>query len=136
MSETAVAATDEAVLIDFVAPLPGLGDVRRFALTPLDGTHTLFTLRSVDPEGLRLFLIPPELYFADYAPRLDSSVRAAIGVGQAEPAVFAIVHPATETDGPTANLLAPIVVNPTTGAAMQAVLDGASWPLRAPLPAP
>ena len=46
--------------------------------------------------------------------------------------MLAVVHPGAE-EPTTANLLAPILVNPVTGAAAQVVLDGDEWPLRAPL---
>ena len=48
-----------------------------------------------------------------------------------DPLLLVVVNPGAG-DGPTtANLLAPLMVNPATGAASQVVLDG--WPLRAPL---
>jgi len=46
--------------------------------------------------------------------------------------MLAVVHPGGD-EPTTANLLAPILVNPVTGAAAKVVLDGDEWPLRAPL---
>ena len=49
--------------------------------------------------------------------------------------LLVVVQPGEEGEPPTANLLAPLAVNPRTGAAIQVVLDGDKWPLRAPLSA-
>lgn len=117
----------------FVAPLPGLGDLREFTLTALDSTGLLFALRAVDDPDVRLFLVPPQPFFADYAPALDADTLADLGVDDDEAVVLAVVTPARGGEGPTANLLAPVVVNPRTGAAKQVLLDGSAWPLRAPL---
>ena len=82
---------------------------------------------------MRLFVIPPQAYFQGYAPEVSSSVRTALGMdATTQPVMLAVVHPGGD-EPTTANLLAPIVVNPVTGAAAQVVLDGDEWPLRAPL---
>ena len=121
---------DELVFVE--AP-PGMGGLSRFDLTALDEAGFLFALRSLEQPGVRLFVIPPRAYFADYAPVLSASVRLALGMSaETLPVMLAVVHPGGE-DSTTANLLAPIVVNPVTGAAAQVVLDSDEWPLRAPL---
>ena len=117
----------------FVESPPGMSSLTRFDLTALDESGFLFALRSLEQSGVRLFVIPPQAYFADYAPEVSASVRTALGMdADTQPVMLAVVHPAHD-EPTTANLLAPIVVNPLTGAAAQVVLDGDEWPLRAPL---
>ena len=136
--------------LTFVEPLLGLGSHTEFVLSLVEGTDDLFTL-SVDGAGEgsrpRLFLLDPGAYFLDYAPVIAADTVAELagpGRDQAEPvptgaaeaddvAVLVVVHPADATSGPTANLLAPIVVHRATRRARQLVLDGTPWPLRAPL---
>jgi len=121
---------DEVV---FVEPPPGMATLTRFDITALDESGFLFALRSLEQPGVRLFVIPPQAYFVDYAPEISASVRTAIGLdATTQPVMLAVVHPGGD-DVTTANLLAPIVVNPLTGAAAQVVLDSDEWPLRAPL---
>lgn len=119
--------------IRFVEPPPGMSSLSQFVLAPLDSQGLMFTLRAADHPGTRLFAITPFPYFPDYAPRLSDEARAVIGLAQGEaPVLLVIVNPSA--DGAiTANLLAPIVVDPATGAAVQVVLDDDRWPLRAPL---
>lgn len=126
------AVTDQ---LDFTMPLPGLRDLRRFELAALDETGYLFTLRSTEQPDVRLFVVPPEPYFPEYAPQIDPSTRAALGLDDGDAVLLVVVHPGRAGEPPTANLLAPMAVNPRTGSAVQVVLDGDEWPLRAPLTA-
>lgn len=123
-------ASDE---LEFTTPPPGMADLRRFTLTALDDTGFLFALHSVEQQGVRLFVVPPRPYFPEYAPRVDPLALAPLGLDGAEPVLLVVVHPGQDGEPPTANLLAPIVVDPTSGRAVQVVLDGDEWPLRAPM---
>ena len=120
-------------VLDFRTAPPGLLDLHEFRLSPLDETGHLFTLRSVEQPDIRLFLVPPRAYFPGYAPTLDAETRESLGLGDDDPVLLVVVRPGADGDAPTANLLAPVAINPTTGQALQVVLDGAAWPLRAPL---
>ncbi len=118
------------------SPMPGLAGYEDFTLTPLDDAGVLFSLRS-EPEGarpLRLFVVAPAPFFPDYAPAIDADVLRRIGADDGEAVRLVVVRPSDDGAPPTANLLAPLVVDPRTGAAIQTVLTE-DWPLRAPLAA-
>ncbi|WP_062305325.1 flagellar assembly protein FliW [Demequina subtropica] len=131
------ARTDVRELPDdlaFVDPIPGMAALTRFRLAGIDELGFVFTLRSEDEPGVRLFAASPQAYFPGYAPELSPEVREALGAeDDAGLTMLAIVHPGGDTGPTTVNLLAPLVIDPTTGAALQVVLDGDEWPLRAPL---
>ena len=114
---------------------PGLTGLHEFELAPLDDIGYLFALRSTEQPGVRLFVVPPRPYFPEYAPRLDPSVAESLELADGEAVLLVVVHPGRDGGAPTANLLAPVVVNPRTGSAVQILLDAADWPLRAPLTA-
>lgn len=133
LADTAVQPVPET--LEFVTAPPGMMSLRRFALDALDDIGALFAMRSTEQSGVRLFVVPPRVYVPHYAPRIDAETRAALGLADAEPVLLVVVHPGEGDEPPTANLLAPVAVNPATGAAMQVVLDGDEWPLRAPLAA-
>lgn len=132
-SDSAVQPVPEE--LEFVAAPPGMMSLRRFALDALDDMGALFAMRSTEQSGVRLFVVPPRVYVPDYAPSIDAETRAALGLADVDPVLLVVVHPGEAGQPPTANLLAPVAVNPATGAAMQVVLDGDEWPLRAPLAA-
>ncbi|MCL2090328.1 MAG: flagellar assembly protein FliW [Micrococcales bacterium] len=119
--------------LDLVEPLPGLPGRTAYDLQALDDLGVLFSIRSnpLDGPQIRLFLVSPYVFFPSYAPTIPTD---ALGeVGSDDEVLFVVVRPAdTEGEVPTANLLAPLVVDPTTGRCAQVVLDG-DHPLRAPV---
>ena len=118
----------------FVAPLLGLEALRRFALVSLGDEVPLFSLTSLEDPEVSVLVLAPAAVFADYAPDLDALTRAALGLGEGEdPLLLVVVTAAESLEASTANLLAPVVVNPATMAAAQVVLTGSDLPLRAPL---
>jgi len=121
-------------LVHPITPLPGLPDHLEYALDGLDDEGTLFALRSASDPNVRLFVVRPEVFFADYTPDVGTSTRDALGLREDDEALLlVVVHPGDETRPTTANLLAPVVINLATGAATQVVLSDSDWPLRAPL---
>ena len=121
--------------LHLVEPLPGLPGTE-YTLDALDEIGFLFALRgSADAGDVRLFVVSPGLVFPDYAPTIPRTVLDAVCGTDAEPDVvlLTVVHPGPgERLAPTADLLAPLVVDPASGRALQTVLDD-DLPLRAPL---
>jgi flagellar assembly factor FliW len=116
------------------SPMPGLAGYEDFTLTPLDDAGVLYALRS-EPDGarpVRLFVIDPEAFFPEYAPAIDGDVLDALGTDRERAVRLVVVRPADGAEVATANLLAPLVLDPASGAAVQTVLTE-DWPLRAPL---
>lgn len=120
------------VALTFLAPPPGFAPHVDFALAPIDGADGLFAMRAVDDSDLRLYLIDPSSVLSEYAPILTDEQAGGLALGSAEDALILVVaHPAA--DGVSVNLLAPVIVNRTTGAASQVILEDQDYPLRAPL---
>ena len=130
--------------IEFVEPIPGFPDERTFSLAPLDQDAVLFVLRSLRTPRLRFVVMPPATFFPDYQPAVAAEDVAALGDlsggavdgadgGDVELQVLVIVSVTDSITDATANLLAPIVLEPVSGRAMQVVLGDARLPLRAPL---
>lgn len=129
-------APDEPALpvIEFVDALPGLPGMSRCALVQLDDAGVLYRLQSVIDPDLRLVVAAPSLFFGDYAPQIDETTAAAIGLSSVDDAlVLVIVTLGATVAESTANLLAPIVVNSTTRSAAQVLQLEGDLPLHAPL---
>lgn len=118
--------------LTFVAPPPGLAPHVEFSLDDVDGAPGLHALRASDDENIRLFVVEPGLYLPDYAPAFTDEHLSDVGAASTDDAAILVVT-TLDADGPVVNLLAPVLVNPTTGAASQVILDGTDWPLRARL---
>lgn len=118
--------------LTFLAPPPGLAPHVDFALAPVDGADGLFAMRAVDDAELRLYLVDPRSVLNDYAPTLTDEQAQGLALESADDALILVVaHPGA--DGVSVNLLAPVIVNRTTGVASQVILEDQDYPLRAPL---
>ena len=123
----------EIPVIEMALPLPGLPDRTRFALVRLDDAGVLCALRSVEEPDLRFLLVPPHLFFPDYAPEIDDATAESLQLRRAEDVLtLVVVNPGDEASSATANLLAPVLVNTSTRRGGQVVLTD-DLPVRAPL---
>src|SRR3954468_19369197 len=118
-------------VIDFVAPIPGFPEDRRFVLVRLDDAGVLFSLKSVDTDGLRFLWVPPTQFFPEYEAEIDDETIAALGVTDQQDLLVLLV--VTAGDGgadATANLMAPIVLDQRSRRAVQLILSHSGHPVR------
>lgn len=120
--------------VRFIVPPPGLEPLAEFELTAVSGADGLYSLSSVERPEVRLFTIDAEVHLPGYSPELPDDRAAELGISAPEEAMLlVVVTPSRE--GSTVNLLAPVVVNRSDGAALQLVLDDDALPVRAELSA-
>lgn len=133
MSVATVGHPDTTTLpvIDFVAPMPGFPDDRRFVLVRLEDTGALYALTSVDSAGLRFLVVPPAQFFPDYAPEIDDDALAALGVSDETGLLVLLVVTAGDgVEDATVNLMAPIVLDQRSRRAVQLVLNRSGLSVR------
>lgn len=116
-------------------PLPGFPAHRDYVLVGADGAGRLFWLQSVAADGPCFLVVPTGVFFPDYAPALPAGACAELGLAEGGDArMYAVLTvPAGDVAGATANLRAPLVVNPATARARQIVLSDTTHPIRRPL---
>ena len=126
--------TGELPIIDFVAPLAGFPECRRFVLVRMDDAGMLYSLTSVDAPELRFLVAPPAPFFPDYTVDVDDDALEALGAPDVDELVVLLVINAGEKPGEaSANLLAPIVIAQGNRRAVQLILSRSGLPVRAPL---
>ncbi|MGY1639886.1 flagellar assembly protein FliW [Geodermatophilus sp. SYSU D00703] len=122
-------------LLALTEALPGFPGHRDYVLVTADGDGRLFWLQSMAPEGPRFLAVDPARYFPDYAPVLPRTVCADLALdAPAQARLYCLLT--VPPEGPaaaTANLRAPIVVNPANWRAAQVVLPDSAHPIRRPL---
>lgn len=118
--------------LTFTAPPPGLAPHVEFSIDDVAGAPGLHALRAATDANVRLFVVEASMYVPDYAPAFTDEHLSDVGAGARGDASVLVVTTLGD-DGPVVNLLAPVLVNPATGAASQVILDGSDWPLRARL---
>ena len=113
-SRSAARVVEEIPVIELVEAMPGFPDRTRFALVRLDEDGVLCSLKSVEDPDLRFLVVPPTVFFPDYAPEIDDAVVSALRIERAE------------------DVLVLVVVNTVSRQASQVVL-AEDHPVRAPL---
>jgi flagellar assembly factor FliW len=131
----AVPPTAQVQALSLAEPLPGFPGHRDYVLVPAEDGGRLFWLQSVALDGPRFLAVPAAAYFPDYAPALPAAVCVELGLADpAQARLFCIVTvPDGDVTAATANLRAPVVVNPATHRARQVVLLDAALPIRGAL---
>jgi flagellar assembly factor FliW len=123
--------SDDPAEIRFEEGIIGVPRARRFHLLA-DGDSPVRVLRCLDVEGLALPVIDPTLADPAYCPALAPRVLEIVEAAEGEPLVVLAVTTLSD-QGATANLRAPLVINPRLRLAAQVILDDRALPLRAPL---
>lgn len=136
MTFSSAPVTDDRDLaqIHFAEGLPGFPDHREFVLVRWGDDESPFSLlRSTDDE-VAFVVVPPAIFFPDYAPVIDDETADVIGAQRAEDVLLLVIVTVREPiDRSTANLLGPVLVNLTTLRGVQAVLDPDSYSSSTPL---
>jgi flagellar assembly factor FliW len=116
-----------ASTLQFSEGLPGFESEHSFLLVERPAHHPLVFLQSVDTPELCFPALPVRVIEAAYEPQLDTGDLEILGFsgqpGIGEDAVVLVLI-AMHEQNPTANLLAPIVINLTTRAAAQCIDPG------------
>jgi flagellar assembly factor FliW len=122
-----------AGLLEFVAPIPGFEGETGFLLSSLEPNGLVWSLVSTRSPGLRFIAITPAPFFPDYEPTIDEAAVAGLEAQSDELTMLVLLTVSGSIHDATANLLAPVIVAPSRGRAVQIVLDDDTLPLRAPL---
>ena len=117
-------------IIDMASPMAGFPAHRQFVLVRLNEESLLYAFTSIQDPSLRFLVAPPEPFFPDYAPEIENDVLAALNTTDPDRLLVMVVITAG-VEETTANLLAPIVVDRDSMRAMQVVLSGSGYPVRA-----
>ena len=116
--------------ITMAVPMPGFPAHREFVLVRLNDDGLLYAFTSIQDPELRFLVAPPEPFFPDYAPEIENEVFSALNTRDTDRLLLLTVITAG-VEETTANLLAPIVVDRDSMRAMQVVLSGTGYPVRA-----
>jgi flagellar assembly factor FliW len=120
---------DEKRIITFPAGLLGFSSFKRFALLQPDDDAVFFWLQSVDSPDLAFVVSDPSLWVRDYEVPIRREQMEEMSLDSLEQAqVLVIVNKYDRAL--TANLQGPLVVNITTGQAVQLVLAEKRWSTR------
>jgi len=115
--------------IRFANGLPGFPDAHHFDRERWGADDSPFSVLSGrDQDGINFIVVDPVVFFPEYRPSIDDDVLGRIGVRDVSSAVMLVILTlGRRPEEATANLLGPLLVNPATGDAVQAVLTGTDY---------
>lgn len=127
----AISYNPQAV-IEFPRGLPGFEDRRRFVALQFEDSRPLVFLQSLEDSGLCFITLPVLAVDPQYRLGVTSEDRELVGLPAARPLrigedVLCLAVLSIREIGPTANLLAPVVVNLHNQKAVQAVDPESSY---------
>lgn len=133
-----VSASPSATLaseLHFAAGIPGFPLAKSFRVSPWGSEPSPFlVLECTDVVGLRFVAASPTVFFPWYKPSFGAEVFQALGAqGRHDVEVLAILTLHSRPEETTFNLLGPVVFNPATGEAVQAVLSGSGFDAQTPI---
>ena len=132
-------AVDESSTIEFPEGLPGFEQCRRFVPLQHPEQEGIVFLQSLDRVGLCFLALPVQAVRPDYALALSEEDAALLGypegfrpqLGRDVLAMAILCLP--EGEAPTANLVAPVVIDMRTRRAVQAIRPDRRYGCREPL---
>jgi flagellar assembly factor FliW len=124
-------AGQDAPVVSFPAGIPGFETCRRFVVIASPELAPLACLKALDPPEASFLTIDPRLVDRDYDLTLREFERVRLGAGD-EPLVWLAIVTVTG-DKATANLRAPIVINPRRMVGCQFIRDDRDYPVHFPL---
>lgn len=121
---------DEEIL-SFARGVVGFEEFHRYVLFPLESP--LYLLQSVEDPHIGFVLLDPLLLMPGYQVELSAEDRSLLGIGnEGKPVLFCIVTLSAEGHASSANLRAPVAINPSRKRGMQVILQEGRYPVRYP----
>ncbi|KAA8997984.1 flagellar assembly protein FliW [Paenibacillus spiritus] len=124
---------EEEQLLSLPKSLPGFDDITNFALLPAE-QEPFYYLQSLDNADLCFLLQNPFYFFPDYQFNLPDDEAEELEItDQTGVEVYCITTVRSSIKESTANLLAPLVVNPAKRVGKQVVLHQSGYQTRQPI---
>jgi flagellar assembly factor FliW len=122
---------EQGVEYTFPAALPGFPDCRRLLVQRPAGCEPLIWLVSLDHADLAFAAVEVDTIVEGYRPRFSREDLADLSCADQADLVTLVLLTVPDGGGDvTANLRAPLIINPETGIGRQAILSGQEYSAR------
>lgn len=116
----------EEITLTMTPPLMGFDDIQTYTLKPVPDNPLFFYLEA--QEGSPSFILTkPEFFFPDYRVQVKRESLEKLNPEDKEPVVYIIVTVPEKPIDMTANLLAPLLINPYNNLACQHVIHDSPY---------
>ena len=123
---------DPETIVEFPKGLPGFDERRRFVALQFEDSRPLVFVQSLEDPGLCFITLPVLAVDPQYQLRVNNEDRELVGLAVGRPLrigedVLCLAVVSIREDGPTANLLGPVVVNLRNRKAVQTVAPDSGY---------
>lgn len=122
-------------VVTFAEGLPGFETHREFVILASRELHPFTVLQGVGEDGPSFVAIDPRLIEPAYEATLDASTRARLSADASSTLLWLAIVAAHPDGSATANLRAPVVINPGTMRGIQVITIENRYPVAHPLEA-
>ena len=128
----AVVETDITVseAVTFPDGIPGFESCRSWVVMAAESATPLRRLQAMDGADAAFLAIDPRVVLDNYRCELSASDRRRLGAGDNDPLLWLAIVMLEPSGALTANLRAPIVINPKTMTGQQVLPHNCLYPLR------
>jgi flagellar assembly factor FliW len=128
-------AYEDASALRFPGGLPGFEDHYRFVIVEQRELSPIVFLQSLESADLCFLALPVQVVEPSYEAEISPDDLEAIGLDPSKEYVCLALLASAENGRLTANLLAPVVINPSTRTAVQSVRSDTRYSHQHALPA-
>ncbi len=119
---------DKEGIINFTQGLPGFNDLRSFVILPHEEGIPIYFLQSLDDTGVSFVIANPYAFFPEYQVDVPSEDLAELELPDLNNAlIYVILVVSQDPANITANLLAPVIINPEKRLSKQIVMTGEKY---------
>ena len=123
---------DENLIFDFVEPIIGYDNLKRYVLIEHSENSAFKWLQSVDCAELAFPVTSPAFFDIDYQFEIPTDEAEKINLSSVESLISLniVTIPAGNPRKATINLLAPIIINAANKQGMQLILSNSNYPVK------
>ena len=126
---------DESLIFDFVEPVIGYDNLKKYVLVEHSGGSSFRWLQSIEDPDLAFPVTSPAFFDIDYQFEIPTEKAELIDLHSVESLISLniVSIPASNPRKATINLLAPIIINAANKQGMQIILSSSNYPIKCPL---
>ncbi len=126
---------DENLIFDFVEPIIGYDELKRYVLVEHSENSAFKWLQSIEEPSLAFPVTSPAFFDIDYQFEIPTEKAEKINLTSVESLISLniVTIPSSNPRKATINLLAPIIINAANKQGMQLILSNSNYPVKCSL---
>ncbi|MCL2081086.1 MAG: flagellar assembly protein FliW [Oscillospiraceae bacterium] len=121
-------------IVDFPEGLPGLEELKKFALITTEETEPFRWFQSMNDPDVALVVLDPQILFPAYSVKLPVEIEEELGIEEeSDVLVLTVAVVPKDFRGMTTNLVSPIVINAKKNLGKQVIMQNSEYQIRQPI---